>query len=205
MKSIRTPPRNEPTLDGGRVSLIPMQPDQRDALLSAAADGRLWELKVTTVPGPDTIDDYIAKALAGRDAGTVIPFATVADGSIVGSTRFWKIDLDNRKAEIGHSWLARSRQRSGVNMEAKLLMLGYAFETLGLIRVQFTTDELNTRSQQAILRLGAVPEGLIRNERIMPDGRKRNSYRYSIIDAEWPDVKARLSAKIHPPDGPPQV
>ncbi|WP_192361383.1 GNAT family N-acetyltransferase [Mesorhizobium mediterraneum] len=173
-----------------------MQLEHRDALLSAAADGRLWELNVTNVLGPETADDYIARALAGRQDGTVIPFTTIVEGSVVGSTRFWKVDSHNRKAEIGHTWLAQSWQRSGVNTEAKYLMLQYAFETLKLIRVQFTTDELNTKSQAAILRLGAVQEGLIRNERIMPDGRKRNSFRYSIIDSEWPDVKARLAAKL---------
>lgn len=186
----------EPTLTGSLISMIPMQESHRDKLIEAAADGNLWELTFTDILGPKTADRYIAKALQGRREGTVIPFTILVDGKIVGSSRLWKLDLDNRKAEIGHTWYARSWQRTGVNTEAKLLMLEYAFDTLGLIRVQLTTDELNTKSQQAIERLGAIKEGLIRNERIMPDGRKRNSLRYSIIDAEWPLVKSRLLAML---------
>lgn len=186
----------KPVLAGAHVRLVPLEASHRDALLAAAADGELWNLSVTVVPGPDTVDRYIDAALKGRDSGTVIPFVTQAEGRIVGSTRFWEIDEANRKLEIGHTWLAKSQQRSVVNTEAKLLMLQYAFEHLGFIRVQFTTDELNAASRAAILRLGAVEEGLIRYERIMPDGRRRNSMRYSIIEGEWPDVKARLTARL---------
>jgi RimJ/RimL family protein N-acetyltransferase len=158
----------------------------------------LWNLKVTVVPGPDTIDAYVATALRGRAAGAVMPFVIVerASGRIVGSTRFWKIDRTNRKLEIGHTWLSASVQRSRVNTEAKLLLLTYAFETLKCVRVQFTTDELNEKSRAAILRLGAKQEGIVRHERIMPDGRKRNSVRLRIIDDEWPDVKASLLRKL---------
>lgn len=186
----------EPLLSGERVVLEPMRHGHRDGLLAAASDGRLWELRVTTVPDAARVDEYIARALAGRDAGHMIPFVTRADGEIVGSTRFWKIDTANRKAEIGHTWISRSWQRTCVNSEAKLLMLRHAFEVLGLVRVQFQTDELNTASRTAILRLGAVEEGILRNERIMPDGRVRNSVRFSIIDAEWPGVRARLMARL---------
>jgi RimJ/RimL family protein N-acetyltransferase len=114
----------------------------------------------------------------------------------VGSTRFWKIDRVNRKLEIGHSWLSASVQRSGVNTEAKYLLLTYAFETMNAVRIQFTTDELNEKSRAAILRIGAKQEGIVRHERIMPDGRKRNSVRFSIIDSEWPEVKALLRQKM---------
>ena len=117
-------------------------------------------------------------------------------GLVVGSTRFWKVDRVNRKLEIGHTWLAQSTQNSAINTEAKLLLLTYAFEVLDCVRVQFTTDELNEKSRAAILRLGAVQEGIVRHERIMPDGRKRNSVRFSIIDSEWPQVKANLQAKL---------
>ena len=128
----------------------------------------------------------------------MIPFTLVRrdDGQVVGSTRFWKVDRINRKLEIGHTWLALSTQKSGINTEAKLLLLTYAFEVLDCVRVQFTTDELNEKSRAAILRLGAVQEGIVRHERIMPDGRKRNSVRFSIIDSEWPQVKAGLQAKL---------
>lgn len=186
----------KPQLIGRRVVLEPMERIHRADLLAAASDGELWNLGVTNVPNEDNVDEYIETALRGRGEGTVIPFVTKVDGKIVGSTRFWKLDGKNRKVEIGHTWIARSWQRSFVNTEAKTLMLQYAFETLGLIRVQFTTDELNQKSRSAILRLGAVEEGLIRNERIMPGGRKRNSVRFSIIDEEWPNVKARLLDRL---------
>ncbi|WP_352808508.1 GNAT family protein [Mesorhizobium sp. M0293] len=117
-------------------------------------------------------------------------------GLICGSTRFWKIDRADKKLEIGHSWLSSSVQRSGVNTEAKYLLLIHAFEVMGYVRVQFTTDELNHASRAAILRIGAKQEGIVRNERIMPDGRKRNSVRFSIIDSEWPDVKTMLQHKM---------
>ncbi|TPJ41780.1 GNAT family N-acetyltransferase [Mesorhizobium sp. B2-5-13] len=188
----------QPALVGDLVELSPLQPEHSVALLSAAADGELWNLKATVVPGPGAIDDYIANALAGRQAGTVMPYVIIlrATGLICGSTRFWKIDRANRKLEIGHTWLGSSVQRSGVNTEAKYLLLVQAFEVMSCVRVQFTTDELNDASRAAILSIGAKQEGIVRNERIMPDGRKRNSVRFSIIDSEWPDLKARLRQKM---------
>ncbi|AOL07415.1 MULTISPECIES: GNAT family protein [Burkholderia] len=187
-----------PILSGERVELRPLDSSDRQALLDAAADGQLWNLKVTVVPGPQTIDAYIDTALQGRSAGTVMPFAIVdrASGRVIGSTRFWKIDRKNRKLEIGHTWLSESAQRTRANTEAKWLLLGYAFDVLQCVRVQFTTDELNEKSRAAILRLGAKQEGIVRHERIMPDGRKRNSVRFSIIDDEWPEVRAWLLAKL---------
>lgn len=187
-----------PILTGEHVELRPLDSSDRQALLDAAADGQLWNLKVTVVPGPETIDAYINTALQGRSAGTVMPFAIVdrASGRVIGSTRFWKIDRKNRKLEIGHTWLSESAQRTRANTEAKWLLLGYAFDVLHCVRVQFTTDELNEKSRAAILRLGAKQEGIVRHERIMPDGRKRNSVRFSIIDDEWPEVRARLLAKL---------
>ncbi|MBZ9669307.1 GNAT family N-acetyltransferase [Mesorhizobium sp. ES1-3] len=188
----------QPALVGDLVELSPLQPEHSAGLLNAAADGELWNLRATVVPGSDTIDGYIADALAGRQAGTVMPYAIVlrATGLICGSTRFWKIDRANRKLEIGHTWLSSSVQRSAVNTEAKYLLLFHAFEVMDCVRVQFTTDELNDASRAAILRIGAKQEGIVRNERIMPDGRKRNSVRFSIIDSEWPDVKAMLRQKM---------
>ncbi|WP_133646120.1 GNAT family N-acetyltransferase [Paraburkholderia flava] len=188
----------QPVLTGQRVELHPLEQKHASGLVDAAADGELWNLTVTVVPGSDTIDAYIATALEGQRAGTVMPFAIVDrdSGRIVGSTRFWKIDRKNRKLEIGHTWLSASVQRSSVNTECKYLLLSYAFETMECVRVQFTTDELNEKSRAAILRIGAKQEGIVRHERIMPDGRKRNSVRFSIIDSEWADVKALLSARL---------
>ncbi|KAB8062475.1 GNAT family N-acetyltransferase [Janthinobacterium sp. FT14W] len=185
-------------LHGQLVELLPMQAGHAPQLLQAAADGELWNMTVTVVPGPATMAACIATALEGRRAGTVMPFVIVqkSTGAIVGSTRFWKIDRINRKMEIGHTWLAASVQRSGVNTEAKLLLLTHAFEAMQAVRVQLTTDELNEKSRAAIVRLGAVQEGIVRHERIMPDGRKRNSVRFSIIDTEWDAVKAGLEGRL---------
>ena len=185
-------------LRGNQVELRLLGPEHRQALLDAAADGQLWTLKVTQVPGPETVDAYLATALAGYQAGTVLPFAICLRGSdrVVGSTRFWKIDRTHRKLEIGHTWLSESQQRSGINTEAKYLLLQHAFEVMDCVRVQFTTDELNAKSRAAILRIGATQEGIVRHERIMPDGRKRNSVRFSIIDPEWPGVKQNLLEKM---------
>ncbi|MFM0047756.1 GNAT family protein [Paraburkholderia sediminicola] len=188
----------QPTLTGQTVELRPLQQEHTQGLLDAAADGQLWNMTLTVVPGPETIAGYIATALDGRAAGTVMPFVIVRrdTGAIVGSTRFWKIDRKNRKLEIGHTWLGKSVQRSAVNSEAKYLLLGHAFEAMQCVRVQFTTDELNEKSRAAILRIGAKQEGIVRHERIMPDGRKRNSVRFSIIDEEWAAVKAMLEEKL---------
>ncbi|WP_454563804.1 GNAT family N-acetyltransferase [Pseudomonas sp. AIG] len=186
------------TLQGQRIVLRPLQSSDAAALLHAAADGELWNLTVTVVPSPSTVDSYLKKALDGRDAGTVLPFVIVLKdtGEVIGSTRFWKIDPLNRKLEIGSSWIAASWQKSFVNTEAKYLMLRHAFEVLDCVRVQFTTDENNEKSRNAILRLGAQQEGIVRHERIMPDGRKRNSVRFSIIDDEWPQVRLHLEQKL---------
>jgi RimJ/RimL family protein N-acetyltransferase len=186
------------TLDGQRISLRPLQFSDAAALLDAAQDGELWNLTVTVVPSPTTVDSYLKKALDGRDAGKVLPFVIVLkdSGEVIGSTRFWKIDRLNRKLEIGSSWISASWQKTFVNTEAKYLMLRHAFDVLDCVRVQFTTDENNQASRQAILRLGAQQEGIVRHERIMPDGRKRNSVRFSIIDDEWPVVRSNLEQKL---------
>jgi len=186
------------TLQGQGIILRPLQYTDADALLHAAADGELWNLTVTVVPSATTVDAYLKKALDGREAGTVMPFVIVLKetGEVIGSTRFWKIDPLNRKLEIGSSWISARFQKTFVNTEAKYLMLRHAFEVLDCVRVQFTTDENNQKSRSAILRLGAQQEGIVRHERIMPDGRKRNSVRFSIIDDEWPQVRLNLERKL---------
>lgn len=187
------------TLQSQRIRLRPMTFDDAGALVQAASIGRLWELPFTVVPSSDTVTEYIAAAIAGRDAGTVMPFVTenASTGEVIGSTRFWKIDTKNRKLEIGSTWFSTAWQRTYANTEAKYLMLQYAFETLSCVRVQLTTDEINAKSRAAILRLGAKQEGIVRNERIMPDGRKRNSVRFSIIDTEWPSVRESLRSRLN--------
>ena len=189
----------QPHLRGRLVSLHPLQQEHEADLLDAASDGELWNMTVSIIPGPETVAAYIESAIAGRDAGTVMPFVIVQTGTgrILGSTRFWKIDPANRKLEIGHTWLRKSVQRSGVNTEAKFLMLTHAFDVMNCVRVQFSTDEHNDASRAAILRIGATEEGIVRHERIMPDGRKRNSVRFSIIDSEWPTVRDALLHKMN--------
>lgn len=185
-------------LSGARLKLRPLTPAHAPLLLAAAADGELWRSKVTRIPDGETVAVYIGDAVAGADAGHTLAFATTlrADGMVVGSTRFWLMDRRNRSVEIGHTWISAGWQRSYVNTEAKYLMLRFAFDVLGCIRVQFQTDVLNDRSRAAILRLGAQCEGVARQERIMPDGRKRDSIRFSIIDGEWPQVRENLERRL---------
>ena len=186
------------TLVGQKIRLRPLLPNDAEALAVAAEDGKLWNLPFTVIPSRDSVDQYIASAIRGREEGSVIPFVVedLVTARVIGSTRFWKIDPNNRKLEIGHTWYSQSFQRTHVNTEAKYLLLQYAFEKLNCVRVQFTTDEINEKSRRAILRIGAKEEGIIRNERIMPNGRIRNSIRYSIIDSEWPSVKVLLESKL---------
>lgn len=186
------------SLAGKHVELQALTEAHIPGLLAAAADGELWNMKVTIIPGPDTVAQYVATALAGQRAGTVMPFVTVRrdTGQVAGSTRFWKIDRTHRKLEIGHTWLGLAAQGQGINTEAKYLMLRHAFESMDCVRVQFTTDVLNAKSRTAILGIGATQEGIVRHERIMPDGRKRDSVRFSIIDSEWPAVKLLLQGRL---------
>jgi N-acetyltransferase len=186
------------TLTGKKIRLRPLLDSDAQILVNAASDGELWNLPYTVVPSLETVNQYIARAMDGRNAGTVIPFVVedIASDKAIGSTRFWKIDTNNRKLEIGHTWYSKSFQKTYANTEVKYLMLSYAFEELKCVRVQFTTDELNQNSRNAILRIGAKQEGIVRNERIMPNGRIRNSVRFSIIDGEWPAIKAWLEGKI---------
>jgi RimJ/RimL family protein N-acetyltransferase len=185
-------------MTGSHVRLRLMREEDAAALVRAASDGELWNLVVTVVPSDATVAAYMKPALDGFRAGTVIPFVieNIATGAPIGATRFWKLDRANRTVEIGHTWISASYQRTAVNTEMKLLMLTYAFETLNCVRVQFQTDELNVKSRAAIARLGAKEEGILRNERLMPDGRIRNTVMFSILDSEWPDVKSRLAARL---------
>ncbi len=141
---------------------------------------------------------YVAAALDAQARGLELPFVIIrkSSGQVVGSTRFYAIERDHRRVEIGYTWLAASAQRTRVNTEAKLLLLTHAFEGWRCIRVGFVTDVLNKQSRAAILRLGAKQEGVLRNHMVMPSGRYRDSVFFSIIEAEWPEVKARLEAML---------
>ncbi|WP_018151245.1 GNAT family N-acetyltransferase [Leeia oryzae] len=190
--------QQEDMLCGTRIRLRPLQMTDAADLVRAASDGALWQLNVTEVPSADTVAAYIGKALQGRDSGSVMPFAIVlqTSGQVIGTTRFWQISPHHRRLEIGGTWLAASWQRTFANTETKYLMLQHAFERMQCVRVQLTTDVLNEASRRAILRLGATQEGILRNERIMPDGRKRDSVVYSILDDEWPAIKQQLATRL---------
>ena len=185
-------------LEGRHVRLEPLSPAREESLIAAAGDGELWNSTVTIVPSRATMSAYIASALEAQAQGHELPFVIIRKSSdqVVGTTRFYFIDRENRHVEIGYTWLAASAQRTGVNTEAKLLLLTHAFESWRCIRVAFITDVLNQQSQTAILRLGAKQEGVLRNHMVMPGGRYRDSVCFSIIEAEWPEVKARLEAKL---------
>ena len=186
------------TLEANTVRLEPLRRAHADALVAAAADGELWNSTVTVVPSRETISTYLDAAFKGQADGRELPFVILqkSSGLIVGSTRFYNIDHENRSVEIGYTWLAAQAQRTAVNTEAKLLLLTHAFESWGCIRVSLITDVLNVQSQKAILRLGAKQEGILRNHLIMPDGRYRDSVCFSIIESEWPEVKAGLKKMV---------
>jgi len=190
------------TLEGRHVRLEPMARDRAEpiavALAAAAADGSMWESKVTTIPRPEGMRAYVDQALAEFDAGVSLPFVTIDRESrrAVGTTRYMNIEAPHRRLEVGTTWIGRSFQRTAINTEAKYLMLKHAFESLRCIAVDLRTHEKNAQSRAAIERLGARLDGILRNHRIMPDGTLRNTAAYSIIDAEWPAVKARLEARL---------
>lgn len=187
--------------EGNVVRLEPLTIEAHwEAMTQAAGDPDLWRLTTGITPDRDGVRAYIETALSWHAAKTALPFATIhrATGELIGSTRYMNIDHANRKVEIGSTWITKPFQRSAVNTEAKYLMLRYAFETLSCLRVELKTDVLNERSRAAILRIGASQEGIFRNHMVLPTGRIRDTVWFSIIDREWPEVKARLEAKIAP-------
>jgi RimJ/RimL family protein N-acetyltransferase len=166
-----------------------------------AADPDIWRWIFPPGITAEQLRDFIELAVAWQKAGTALPFATVdkASGKPVGSTRFANIERAHRRMEIGWTWIAPPWQRTAVNTEAKYLMLRHAFETLGCIRVELKTDSLNERSRKAIARVGAKEEGTFRNHMIVANGRYRHTVYFSIIDSEWPAVKAGLEEKLRLP------
>jgi RimJ/RimL family protein N-acetyltransferase len=191
--------RMEPvTLEGRRVRLEPLSLDHVAGLAEVALDPALWQW---TLARPTTVDELRAwaeAALAGRETGSELPFATIdrTTGRPIGSSRFMNIVLEHRRVEIGWTWVAPAWQRTGANREAKLLMLGHAFDTVGCRRVEFKTDSLNEPSRTALLGIGAAFEGIFRNHMVMPGGRMRHSAYYSVIDEEWPAVRAGLERSL---------
>ena len=185
--------RAAPTLAGRHVTLRPLSPGDRDALVAAASADGLWDLFYASVSQMKDPDAFLARAFAERDAGRSVPFAVLdAGGTVCGTTKFMRMNAPHRRLEIGGTFYATRVQRTGGNTEAKLLLLGHAFDTLGCQCVQIRTDALNRRSQAAIERLGATRDGVLRGHQVMPDGRLRDSVVYSILDREWPAVRQNL-------------
>src|SRR5262245_35802589 len=186
------------TLEGNGIRLEPLTYDHQDALTAAAADGRLWELWFTAVPKPEETEAYIAAALAGQQAGNMLPWAVreLASGMIIGSTRYHDVIAEIDRVEIGYTWYAKSWQRSHVNTTCKLLLLAHAFDSLGCKVVGLRTDNFNFTSQRAIEALGARKDGVIRHHWARRDGTARDSVMYSILAHEWPDVKRHLEWRL---------
>lgn len=186
------------TLENDRVRLEPLALDHVAGLERAAADGELWNLRITYVPPPGAMRAYVEAALAMREAGDSLPFTVrdKRDGAIVGTTRYYDFKPDVPRVLIGYTWYAASRQHTHVNTACKLLLVEHAFDALACAAVGWETDILNTRSQQAIERLGAHRDGVLRAHKLRHDGTVRDSVEYSIIASEWPALRGRLAAKL---------
>src|SRR4051812_19652672 len=186
------------TLEGHGIRLEPLAAQHHDALAAAAADGKLWELWFTSVPEPGGTQAYIDAALKGQEDGHMLPFAVrdLATNVIVGTTRYHDIVAAIDRVEIGYTWYASRRQRTGVNTTCKLLLLQHAFDTLKCKVVGLRTDTFNFRSQKAIEGIGAKKDGVIRHHAARKDGTVRDSVMYSILAAEWPDVRRHLELRL---------
>jgi RimJ/RimL family protein N-acetyltransferase len=186
------------TLEGYGVRLEPMTPYHAEALGAAAADGKLWELWYTSVPEPNQVDAYVAAALQGQREGHMLPWVVreLEANAIIGTTRYHDVVAAIDRVEIGWTWYAASRQRTHVNTACKLLLMTHAFETLRCAVVGLRTDNFNFRSQRAIEALGAKKDGVLRHHYARRDGTVRDSVMYSVIAAEWRDVKRHLELRL---------
>jgi RimJ/RimL family protein N-acetyltransferase len=185
-------------LEGQGVRLEPMAAEHAAPLAAACRDGRLWELWYTSVPEPAAMANYVADALAGRDAGRMLPWVVreLTSDTIIGSTRYHDIVPEIDRVEIGYTWYAQTWQRTHVNTACKLLLLRHAFETLGCRVVGLRTDNFNFASQRAIEALGAKKDGVIRHHAARRDGTVRDTVIYSILASEWPDVQRHLQLRL---------
>ena len=186
------------TLEGHGVRLEPMKREHAQSLEKAAADGELWRLWFTSVPAPGQTEDYIAQALAGYEAGHMLPWVVreLASGEVVGSTRYHDIIKPASRVEIGWTWYAKRWQKSHVNTACKLLLLGHAFDALECKVVGLRTDNFNFNSQRAIEALGAKKDGVLRHHWPRRNGTVRDFVMYSIILSEWPDVRRHLELRL---------
>jgi RimJ/RimL family protein N-acetyltransferase len=185
-------------LEGHGVRLEPLTADHAAGLRAAAADGDLWDLWYTAVPEPAKTEAYIEAALVGQRDGRMLPWAVreLGSGTIVGSTRYHDIVAEIDRVEIGYTWYAKRWQRTHVNTACKLLLLQHAFETLGCQVVGLRTDNFNFASQRAIEALGAKKDGVIRHHQARRDGTARDSVMYSVLRAEWRDVRRNLELRL---------
>jgi RimJ/RimL family protein N-acetyltransferase len=187
------------TLEGHGVRLEPLSSKHEKGLAEAAKDGKLWELWYTSVPEPDKAGAYIDTALEGQEAGHMLPWAVLEakTGTVLGSTRYHDIVREADRVEIGWTWYAQRVQRSHVNTVCKLLLFEYGFEKLSCKVIGLRTDNFNFRSQRAIEALGAKKDGVIRHHWPRRDGSIRDTFMYSVIASEWPDVKRHLEFRLH--------
>lgn len=188
-----------PVLAGWGIRLEPLAKAHAEGLQQASVDGGIWKLHYTTAPGPDiaSVHAYIESALHAQLKGLCQPYAVInGDGRILGSTRFYDMDEATPTCAIGYTWYAASAQRTHVNSACKRLLLAYAFEVIQATAVYFHTSHLNIRSQTAITRLGANRDGVLRQHKRHKDGSLRDTYVYSILDHEWPDVRKRLDGYL---------
>jgi RimJ/RimL family protein N-acetyltransferase len=186
------------TLSGKHATLEPLSQDHCSDLIEAARDGELWKLWYTSVPSPEGMAAEIERRIALQQAGSMLPWAVRwrATGKVVGMTTYMNIDAKYRHVEIGSTWYAQSAQRTALNTECKLMLLTHAFESLACIAVEFRTAFFNYRSRRAIERLGAKQDGILRSQRLYPDGSLRDTVVFSIIAAEWPAVKRHLRSRL---------
>lgn len=185
-------------LTGTHTRLEPLTREHVAPLTSIGLDPDLWQWTIAQVRTPADMVAYIENALSEQAQGHALPFATIdrATGAVVGSTRFGAIDRQHRRVEIGWTWIGRPWQRTAINTEAKYLMLRHAFAEMSCVRVELKTDALNHRSRNAIRRIGAIEEGILRSHMITAGGRVRDTVYYSILASEWPDVQQQLESKL---------
>ncbi|WP_137895152.1 GNAT family protein [Ramlibacter sp. 2FC] len=189
------------TLSGRHAMLVPLAAGHHGDLVEAVHDGELWTLWYTAIPAPDGMAAEIARRLSLQAQGRMLPFAVLdaASGRAVGMTTYMNIDSENRRLEIGSTWLRGSVQRSALNTECKRLLLAHAFEALDCIAVEFRTHFFNHASRRAIERLGAKLDGVLRQHQIMADGSLRDTCVYSIVASEWPAVRRHLAHQLERP------
>ncbi|WP_341909776.1 GNAT family protein [Ferrovibrio terrae] len=191
------------TLQDSAVALVPLSHDHHDALAEAVQDGELWKLWYTLIPTPEKMTAEIDRRLGLQDKGSMLPFTVIdkAQDKPVGMTTYMNVDAANRRVEIGSTWYRKSMQRTALNTRCKLMLLAYAFETLDCIAVEFRTHFFNQQSREAIAKLGAKQDGILRNHQIAGNGTLRDTVVFSILPDEWPTVKTHLRHRLNLAEG----